>query len=124
MTAAAGAAAARRKRLAVITASKTDSKTFLGEGDHFKYEIVHSRVAPTPLAIHLADDAQRSGRQEAATSLCSSTKEIRNSSTIPRFSSSDADGKYIRSFGKQFQECGHGIEIRDEGGQEFLYVNA
>ena len=36
----------------------------------------------------------------------------------------DADGKYIRSFGKQFQGGGHGIEVRDEGGQEFLYVCA
>lgn len=36
----------------------------------------------------------------------------------------DPEGKYIRSFGKQFQGGGHGIEIREEGGQEFLYVCA
>jgi hypothetical protein len=36
----------------------------------------------------------------------------------------DSSGKYIKSFGQQFQGGGHGLEIRDEGGQEFLYVTA
>jgi hypothetical protein len=36
----------------------------------------------------------------------------------------DAEGKYVRSFGKQFQGGGHGIEVRQEGSQEFLYVCA
>ena len=34
----------------------------------------------------------------------------------------DSEGKYIRSFGEQFQGGGHGLEIRAEGGEEFLYV--
>ncbi|QDU26298.1 hypothetical protein ETAA8_13760 [Anatilimnocola aggregata] len=36
----------------------------------------------------------------------------------------DAEGKFIRAFGQQFQGGGHGIEIRSEGGEEFLYVCA
>lgn len=36
----------------------------------------------------------------------------------------DAAGKFIRAFGQEFQGGGHGIEIREEGGQEFLYVCA
>ena len=36
----------------------------------------------------------------------------------------DPQGKYIRSFGNQFQGGGHGIEIRKEGTEEFLYVCA
>ncbi len=36
----------------------------------------------------------------------------------------DADGKFMRAFGQQFQGGGHGIEVRQEGGQEFLYVCA
>lgn len=36
----------------------------------------------------------------------------------------DGDGKYVRSFGNQFQGGGHGLEIRNEGGQDFLYVCA
>ncbi|PQO25731.1 hypothetical protein C5Y96_23250 [Blastopirellula marina] len=36
----------------------------------------------------------------------------------------DKDGKFIRAFGNQFQGGGHGIEVRNEGGEEFLYVCA
>lgn len=36
----------------------------------------------------------------------------------------DADGKYVQSFGPQFQGGGHGLEIRKEGSEEFLYVTA
>ena len=34
----------------------------------------------------------------------------------------DADGKFVRAFGNQFQGGGHGLEVRDEGGEQFLYV--
>lgn len=36
----------------------------------------------------------------------------------------DSEGKFIRAFGEQFQGGGHGIEVRAEGGEEFLYVCA
>ncbi len=36
----------------------------------------------------------------------------------------DEKGKFIRAFGCQFQGGGHGIEVRQEKGQEFLYVCA
>ena len=36
----------------------------------------------------------------------------------------DADGKFVRAFGSQFQGGGHGIEVRREGSEEFLYVCA
>ena len=34
----------------------------------------------------------------------------------------DPDGKYIRSFGNEYQGGGHGLEVRNEDGTEFLYV--
>ncbi len=34
----------------------------------------------------------------------------------------DEQGKFVRSFGKQFHGGGHGIDIRKEGGEEFLYL--
>lgn len=34
----------------------------------------------------------------------------------------DPDGKYVHSFGKEYHGGGHGIEIRKEGGEEFLYL--
>ena len=36
----------------------------------------------------------------------------------------DAQGKYVRSFGSQFQGGGHGIEVHEEDGKEFLYICA
>ena len=34
----------------------------------------------------------------------------------------DASGKYVRSFGKEYHTGGHGIDIRKEGNEEFLYL--
>jgi hypothetical protein len=34
----------------------------------------------------------------------------------------DPEGKFIRAFGGEFQGGGHGIEVRKEGDEEFLYV--
>jgi len=36
----------------------------------------------------------------------------------------DSEGKFLRAFGSQFQGGGHGVEIRKEGSEEFLYVAA
>ncbi|MEW4567601.1 twin-arginine translocation signal domain-containing protein [Tautonia sp. JC769] len=34
----------------------------------------------------------------------------------------DPDGKFVRSFGKEYHGGGHGIDIREEDGQEYLYL--
>jgi len=36
----------------------------------------------------------------------------------------DPQGNYVRSFGNEFQGGGHGIEIRNENGEDFIYVAA
>jgi hypothetical protein len=36
----------------------------------------------------------------------------------------DHEGKFVRAFGKQFQGGGHGLEVRTEGKDQFLYVTA
>jgi len=36
----------------------------------------------------------------------------------------DREGKFIRAFGQQFQGGGHGIEIRTEGKEQFIWVAA
>jgi hypothetical protein len=35
----------------------------------------------------------------------------------------DPEGKFVRSFGKEYHGGGHGIDIREEGGQEYLYLS-
>jgi hypothetical protein len=34
----------------------------------------------------------------------------------------DPTGKFVRSFGKEFHPGGHGIDVRKEGNEEFLYL--
>ena len=34
----------------------------------------------------------------------------------------DADGAFVRSFGKQFHGGGHGLDIREDDGTEYLYL--
>ena len=34
----------------------------------------------------------------------------------------DPEGKYVRSFGKEYYPGGHGIDLRKEGQEEFLYL--
>ena len=34
----------------------------------------------------------------------------------------DPSGKFVRSFGKEYHGGGHGIDVREENGQEFLYL--
>lgn len=34
----------------------------------------------------------------------------------------DRDGKFVRSFGREFHGGGHGIDVRREGQEEFLYL--
>ncbi len=34
----------------------------------------------------------------------------------------DKKGKFVRSFGKEFHGGGHGVDIRVEGGKEYLYL--
>jgi len=34
----------------------------------------------------------------------------------------DANGRFVRSFGKQWNFAGHGIDIRRDGNEEFLYL--
>src|SRR5688572_24097381 len=35
----------------------------------------------------------------------------------------DPQGKFVRSFGKEYYPGGHGIDIRKDGGEEFLYLS-
>jgi hypothetical protein len=35
----------------------------------------------------------------------------------------DPAGKFVRSFGKEYHGGGHGVDIREENGQEFLYLS-
>lgn len=108
--------------LNLITTSKTRAAdgngTIVGEGEH-RYEVIHDwarlpdryswqithNVAVDSqnrlYVIHEGDHAQQDH---------------------PAIFVFDEKGEFIRAFGSMFQGGGHGLEVREEGGEEFLYV--
>ena len=104
---------------AVLTASKTDSKPILGEGD-YKYEVIHDWPQ---LPDRNSPGRQLTAWRSTSRAACMySTWATRSFSDHPSIFVFDPDGKYIRSFGQEFHGGGHGIEVRQEGSDEFLYV--
>lgn len=105
---------------AVITASKTDSTVIVGEGD-YRYEVQHAWP-------QLPDKFTWQTTHNVAVDRDGFVYVIHegraNLTDHPSIFVFDPDGKYVRSFGSQFQGGGHGIEVRDEGGEQFLYVCA
>lgn len=105
----------------VLTASKTGRKErIFGQGEH-QYEFLHDWAQlPEPLSWqtthNVAVDSQ---------GLIYVIHEGRaNQPDHPSIFVFDDQGKMVRSFGKQFQGGGHGIEVRKEGNEEFLYIAA
>ena len=105
---------------AVVTAKKTDANPIVGTGE-FRYEVIHA-WPQLPSEFHwqtthnVAVDSQgllyviHEGREEQK--------------DHPAIFVFDPKGKLVRSFGREFQGGGHGIEIRNEEGQDFIYVAA
>ena len=105
---------------AVLTASKTQSKIIVGTGD-YRYEVHHNwPQLPGQFRWQTTHNVavDRAGR------LYVIHEGHTDKPDHPSIFVFDGDGKYIRSFGSQFQGGGHGIEVREEDGQEFLYVCA
>ncbi len=105
---------------AIATAKRTASQNTVGSGDHV-FEATHGwPQLPAPYTWqtthNVAVDSEgllyviHEGRPELA--------------DHPSIFVFDQDGKFVRAFGAQFQGGGHGIEIRREGGEEYLYVAA
>jgi len=118
-TAAAGTAAVLGAPL-VLTAQKTDTKLIVGEGEH-KYEVNHEWPQ---LPDKFTWQTTHNVAVDKAGNLYVIHEGRADQPDHPSIFVFDPEGKYIRSFGQQFQGGGHGIEIRQEGNQEFLYVCA
>jgi len=104
----------------ILTAKKTDSPLVVGEGeyrnevqhdwpqlpDQFSWQTTHNVAVDKSGCLYVIHEGKA---------------DLKDHPAIFVF---DPDGRYIRSFGKQFQGGGHGIEIREDNGQEYLYVCA
>jgi hypothetical protein len=102
----------------IITAKKTDSATILGSGEH-KYEVHHAwPQLPDKYTWQTTHNVafDKAGNLYV---IHEGKRELKDHPSIFVF---DKDGKFIRAFGNEFQGGGHGIEVHEDGGEEFLYV--
>jgi len=99
---------------------KTNAPLVLGEGD-FRYEVTHHwPQLPDKYTWQTTHNVavDQSGNLYV---IHEGREDLQDHPSIFVF---DADGKFMRAFGAQFQGGGHGIEVRKEGSEEFLYVCA
>ena len=73
-----------------------------------------------PSHIEVGRDARRGGRR-GGPDLRQAPLPTPRSRWTPSWCSI-RQGKFVRSFGKEYHGGGHGIDIRKEGGEEFLYL--
>jgi DNA-binding beta-propeller fold protein YncE len=122
----AGAAAAASSLGAPIVHARDKSEAkppIIGEGEH-RYECHHG-WDEVPDHIHWFETHGTAVDRDGLIYITH-----RGGPDLPRAGSEaqdvvvvfDPDGKFVRSFGKAWHGGGHGIDIREEDGQEFLYL--
>jgi hypothetical protein len=105
---------------AIATEKRTSTEVFTGEGA-YRYQVIHHwPQLPSPYTWQTTHNVA----VDKANNLYVIHEGKESLKDHPSIFVFDPEGKYIRSFGQQFQGGGHGIEVREEGGQEFLYVAA
>jgi hypothetical protein len=115
MTAGAAAVAAAPT---ILTAKKTDTALILGSGEH-RYEVLHNWPQ---LPDHFTWQTTHNVALDRAGNLYVIHEGDAKKTDHPSIFVFDADGKFVRSFASDFQGGGHGLEVHEEGGEEFLYV--
>ncbi len=104
----------------VVTARRTNGQIVVGEKE-LQYEVIHHFPQ---LPSQYSWQTTHNVAVDSANNLYVIHEGRENQKDHPSIFVFDEEGKYIRSFGKQYQGGGHGIEVRKEGNQEFLYVAA
>jgi len=103
---------------AIATSSKTDKQTIVGEGEH-KFEVIHNFAQlPDKYSWQVTHNVavDKAGNLYV---IHEGRADLKDHPSIFVF---DSDGQFIRAFGSEYQGGGHGIEVRQEGNEEFLYV--
>jgi len=102
----------------VIAQSKSSESKVIGQGE-YTYEVIHHYPK---LPAEFTWQTTHNVAVDKAQHLYVIHEGEVEKKDHPAIFVFDSAGKYIRSFGQQFQGGGHGLEIRDEGVEEFLYV--
>lgn len=117
---AAASAAAAFAAPAVLTAARTDSQVIIGEGD-YKYEVTHDWPQ---LPEKFTWQTTHNVAIDKAGNLYVIHEGRPDQKDHPSIFVFDPEGKFVRAFGAQFQGGGHGIEVHEEDGKEYLYICA
>ncbi|QDV27002.1 NHL repeat protein [Aureliella helgolandensis] len=104
----------------IATASKVDSEVIIGAGE-FTYRVHHHWPQ---LPDKYSWQTTHNVAVDKAGNLYVIHEGLEKQSDHPAIFVFDEQGQFVRAFGQQFQGGGHGIEVHEEGGEEFLYIAA
>ncbi len=102
----------------VLTAQKTDTALIIGAGE-YRYEVLHSWPQLPEKYSWQTTHNVAVDRDGLLYVIHEGRENLKDHPSIFVF---DAEGKFVRAFGEQFQGGGHGLEVRTEGKDQFLYV--
>ena len=98
--------------------SQRRSGVFVGEGA-FRYEVIHDWVSlPDRYSWQITHNVAVD-RDGFLYVIHEGDEALPDHPSIFVF---DPAGQFVKAFGKQFQGGGHGLEVRSEGSEQFLYV--
>lgn len=104
----------------IMTEAKTERRLVVGEGE-YQYEVYHHwPQLPDRYSWQTTHNVavDRAGNLYV---IHEGKFDLKEHPSIFVF---DDQGRFVRAFGEQFQGGGHGLEVRGENGEEFLYVCA
>ena len=104
----------------LLLAKKDSTQLVIGEGA-YQYEVQHN-WAQLPTKYSWQTTHNVAVDAEGLLYVIHEGRE--NQKDHPSIFVFDRKGKFIRAFGSQFQGGGHGIEVRTQGSEQFLYVCA
>ena len=105
---------------AVATDAKSDTTTRLGSGDHV-FEVEHDFLQ---LPAEYSWQTTHNVATDAEGLIYVIHEGEREQAAHPAIFVFRPSGEFVRAFGSQFQGGGHGLEVRTEGDEQFLYVTA
>jgi DNA-binding beta-propeller fold protein YncE len=102
----------------VLTAQKSEKQLVIGTGE-YRYEVQHNwPQLPDKYSWQTTHNVALD-RDGLLYVIHEGRENLKDHPSIFVF---DQEGKFVRAFGKEFQGGGHGLEVRTEGNEQFLYV--
>jgi hypothetical protein len=102
----------------VLTAQKSSKQLVIGEGEH-RYEVSHNWPQLPDKYSWQTTHNVAIDREGLLYVIHEGRENLKDHPSIFVF---DEKGRFVRAFGNQFQGGGHGLEVRTEGKEQFLYV--